>query len=55
LVTTTGNIIAQKTNESTLALNNLSQGVYLLKIQDKGLTFTKKIILGQNKVSFKAN
>jgi len=46
LVTTTGSIIAQNTNESKLALNNLSQGVYILKIHDKGLTFTKKIILG---------
>ena len=46
LVTTTGNIIARNTNESTLALNNLSQGVYLLNIYDKGLSFTKKVILG---------
>ena len=46
LVTTTGNIIARNTNESTLALINLSQGVYLLNIYDKGLSFTKKVILG---------
>jgi len=46
LVTITGSKIAQSTNESILATNNLSQGVYLLKIQDKGLNFTKKIVLG---------
>ncbi|MDD4968856.1 MAG: pectinesterase family protein [Paludibacter sp.] len=46
LVTTTGNIIAQKINESILTLNNLSQGIYLLRMYDKGMTYTKKIILG---------
>jgi hypothetical protein len=39
-------MIAQNTNKSILALNNLSQGVYILKIYEKGLTLTKKIILG---------
>jgi pectin methylesterase-like acyl-CoA thioesterase len=46
LVTTSGNIIAQNTNESMLGLNNISQGVFILKIYDKGLNYTKKIILG---------
>ena len=46
LFTTTGILISQRTNASILALNNGPQGVYLLKIYDKGLTFTKKLILG---------
>jgi len=46
LFTTTGNMITQKKNESTLAINNLTQGVFILKIHDKGLTSTKKLILG---------
>ena len=52
LITTTGNIIAQNMNESILPLNNLFQGVYLLKIYDKGLSFTNKLIIGTDKNLF---
>jgi hypothetical protein len=45
LLTATGKIIAQNTNESVLMLNKLSQGVYILKIDDKGSAFAKKIAL----------
>jgi pectin methylesterase-like acyl-CoA thioesterase len=45
LLTATGKIIAQNTNESVLLLNKLSQGVYILKIDDKGSAFAKKIAL----------
>ncbi|MDD4991242.1 MAG: pectinesterase family protein [Paludibacter sp.] len=43
LFTVTGNMIAQNSNESSFDLNNLISGVYLLKINDKGLNFTKKL------------
>jgi hypothetical protein len=46
LLTTTGNIIAQNSNESKVTLNSVYQGVFILKIRDKGLVFTKKLILG---------
>jgi pectin methylesterase-like acyl-CoA thioesterase len=45
LVTVTGNIIAQNTDESTLVFNDLSQGIFILMIYDKGLTFAQKLVL----------
>ncbi len=48
LSTTSGNIISQNTNQSITKLNNFSKGVYILKIQDKGSVFTKKLILGSD-------
>jgi pectin methylesterase-like acyl-CoA thioesterase len=47
LLTTTGNVITQNTNQSRIMLNNLYQGVFILKIQDKGTVFAKKLILGE--------
>ena len=46
LLTTAGSIIAQNTNECKVTLINVPQGVLILKIRDKGLIFTKKLILG---------
>jgi len=45
LLSATGNIIAQNTNESELSLNTFYQGVFILKINTKGTVFTKKIAL----------
>jgi len=45
LLSTTGSIISQNTNVSALALNNSYQGVFFIKIHDKGSVFTKKIVL----------
>jgi len=45
LLSTTGSIISQNTNVSALALNKSYQGVFFIKIHDKGSVFTKKIVL----------
>ena len=44
LMSTTGNIIAQNTDESVLRIKNLTQGIFILKINDNGFVFAKKII-----------
>ena len=45
LLSTTGSIIAQNTNESVLPLNKFYHGVFILKVLDKGSSFTKKIVM----------
>ena len=47
LVGTTGKTLAQNANNKSIEFpNNLSHGVFILKIQDKGLDYVKKIVLG---------
>jgi len=48
LLTVTGNMIAENKNKSQLQLNNSTQGVFLLKIEENGLVCTKKLILGND-------
>ena len=46
LFTLTGNMIEQNNNKSIMNLFNIAQGLYILKINDKGFICTKKLILG---------
>ena len=45
LLSVTGSVLAQNANVSELALNGFCQGVYILKIHEKGTVLTDKVIL----------
>ena len=45
ILTATGTSIAEISDDKILSVNNLAHGVYILKILNKGLSFSKKCVL----------